>query len=147
MKTSSIIAVLSLLCAIASAKDLWPTQASWPGPNTDLDTHVAALNVAGSMPWSPQLGLRGLAHATGVPIAKVRAQMRANPELGLGDLFVANALARATGNSAGQFIAEHDSGRTWGQIAAANPIDLGSLTAHMTELRERVEHQAEDSGW
>jgi hypothetical protein len=65
-----------------------------------------------------------------VPVETLKAQQQGT-NLSFGRLFIANALARATGKTFDQMVRELKNGKDWGVIAKENNAKLGKVISEM----------------
>jgi|GEM_PF-2502971 len=122
MKTQIVIAGLAL-ALMTEAPSLRAADAK-----AELEKSVAALDQADLKPRGHAQVLEGIAKDTGVPVKTLAAQ-REKTKLGFGGLFIANALAKATGKTFDQIVALHKDGKGWGQIANEHNVKLGSIVS------------------
>jgi len=81
-----------------------------------------------------------------IPVETLKAQQQST-KFGFGQLFIANALATASGKTFDQISQEFKSGTGWGVIAKENNVKVGKLVSDLKRAnrdmkRERTETQA-----
>jgi hypothetical protein len=109
----------------------------------DLDKHVKALDKNTATATDKKPDLNEVSKKTGVPSKQLEKQQR-ETKLGAGSLFIANTLAKKTGKSFDEIVAEHKSGgRGWGKVAKDNGVKLGPLVSEAKKLekQQRAAHQ------
>jgi hypothetical protein len=84
-----------------------------------------------------------LSRELGVPVEELRAQ-RLRTGLDWGALLVANRLAKETGLTLDQIVAEYRGGKTWEQIVGEHKVDLPRLHGAIEQTQSVVERRSED---
>lgn len=74
----------------------------------------------------------------GIPVETLK-QQKESSKLGFGDLFIADSLAKATGKTFEELLAEFQGGKGWGQIANANNVRLGEIISQAKRNANAVE--------
>ena len=105
---------------------------------TDLDRGVAGLNqTSGSVSTSDRKSLTSqAARSLGVSQASLEAQAKAHPEVGLGDLYVANSISKSSKASAESLIAQNKGGKSWGKIAEENKANLDQILTRLNHFNK-----------
>lgn len=80
-----------------------------------------------------------------LPLSTVDTQQKANPDLGMGGITVANYIARWGKIPADQVFAEHKSGKGWGEIANAHKVSLHDLIDKMGEAKTAARDAEHDA--
>ena len=84
-----------------------------------------------------------------IPVATLRDQ-EANTNLGLGQIFIANSLATASGQTFNQMVQEFKSGKGWAEIAKENNLNLGKVVSDLKRANKQLEEnraeQAQTNG-
>jgi hypothetical protein len=78
----------------------------------------------------------------GVPISTLQAQEKANPNVGIGGLYIAHAIASRSHKPADSILAEHKAGKDWPTIAYAHKVSLTDLLESAQGAKESA-HVAE----
>jgi hypothetical protein len=92
-------------------------------PAATINETIASLN-AGAKIDGPAKVLQSISASTHVPVATLEKQ-KARTNLSYGDLFVAHAIARATGKRFDEIAALKLKGQSWDKIAQDNHVSLG----------------------
>ncbi len=124
--------------ATAPAKAGSPTSKAGPDKKIDFDRGVTDLNkTASSASTSQQKSLTvRAARSLGLSDAAWGAQAKAHPALGLGDLYVANAISKTSKTPAEALIAQNKAGKSWGTIAEENKADLTKILDRVSQLNK-----------
>lgn len=101
----------------------------------DLEKSVAALDAAGKTPEDHTRVLERIAKQTGTPVETLKDQ-KARSDLGFGGVFIANALAKETGQTFDALVALHKSGMGWGLIAKDNNVKLGPIVSQAKAMEK-----------
>jgi hypothetical protein len=157
MILKSYLPILSLTLAVSSAFPQTVPNPSQGERKTDprkeakkLEEQAARLDREAKHANGNPRVLESLSKQLGVPVETLRAQ-RQKTQLGFGNLFIANALAKDAGKSFDQMASEFKSARGWSVVAKQRDINLGKILhdmrrltaemrgAHEEEMRERGE--------
>ena len=84
-----------------------------------------------------------LSRELGLPVEELRAQ-RLRTGLDWGALLIANRLARETGLTFDQVVAEYRGGKTWEDIVREHKVDLQKLVSAVEHTQTVVERRSED---
>lgn len=71
-----------------------------------------------------------------VPLATIEAEQKTYPNVGLGGLMVAHHIARFSKQPADGILANHKSGKSWGEIAGERKVSLNDLIERMQDAKE-----------
>jgi hypothetical protein len=113
MKTKNILfAVVILLCASAG----WSRAAS-------INQMIASLNADAQKPGGPDRVLKSISASMHVPVTTLEKEKTAT-NLSYGDLYVAHAIANASGKKFDQLAALKRKGQNWDKIAEENNVSL-----------------------
>ena len=85
---------------------------------------IGRLNADAQKPGGPESVLKSISASTHVPIATLEKE-KAKSQMSYGDLYIAHAIARASGKTFDQIAALKAKGETWDKIAADNNVSLG----------------------
>jgi hypothetical protein len=85
---------------------------------------IASINADAAKPGGPERMAKSISAKTGVPAATLE-QQKAKTGLTYGDLFIAHAIARASGKTFDQVAALKAKGQDWDKIADDNNVSLG----------------------
>lgn len=114
MKTKNIfLAVVILFWASAG----WSRAAS-------INQAIASINADAQKQGGPERVLKSISASTHVPVATLEKE-KAKSGLSFGDLYVAHAIASASGKSFDQIAALKAKGQSWDKIAEENNVSLG----------------------
>jgi hypothetical protein len=114
MKTKSILlAAVVLFCTIAG----WSQAAS-------INQTIASLNADAQKPGGPERVLKSISASTHLPVAALEKE-KAKFGLTFGDLYVAHAIASASGKKVDEIVGLKKKGQTWDKIADDNNVSLG----------------------
>jgi hypothetical protein len=135
MKARVWIPVLLLAVGVLGARPplSWAADAAAP-----LDDHARALNRAAQTPEGERRVVEHLSQELKVPAAMLRAQ-REQSRLGWGELSIAYRVSQKTGVPLEQLIAEHKSGKGWGEIAKEHNVKLGPIVSEAKESSRALE--------
>jgi predicted GIY-YIG superfamily endonuclease len=111
-------------------------------PAVALDEHVKVVNRTAKTPEGEQRVVEHLSRELNVPAATLRAQ-REQSKLGWGELAIAYRLSQETKIPVDQLIAEHKSGKGWGQIARENKLKLGPILSKVKKSSQALEAEAD----
>jgi len=114
MKTKSILLTLFLTFATTPA---WAKEVS-------ISQTIASLNADAQKPGGEERALKSISARTQVAVATL-AKEKASTGLTCGDLYIAHAIASASGKSFDEIVKLKKSGRSWDKIADANNVSLG----------------------
>jgi hypothetical protein len=104
-----------------------------------LEQSAMAVNDLGKSPSAMRSGLAAVSKETAVPLPTIEEQQRAHPNVGLGDLFVAQELAVQTQKSVGEMLRLHSGGQTWNEIVAMNNKDIGTIQAKLDRIEDSLQ--------
>ncbi len=71
-----------------------------------------------------------------IPLSTLEAQLKANPNVGMGGLYIAHGIARKSHHPADTILAEHKAGKDWTSIADAHKVSISDVTDSMKAARE-----------
>jgi hypothetical protein len=108
----------------------------------DIDKRVREINKLDNSNDSMMAGMAAVSKETAVPLPTIQAEHKEHPKVGLAGLFVAHELATHTHEPVEKFIKQHESGKSWADLAAANNQDLSSFEAKLA----RIESALQNSG-
>lgn len=85
---------------------------------------IANINADAQKEGGPERALKTISASTHIPVATLEKE-KAKSGLSYGDLFIAHAIASASGKSFDQIAALKAKGQTWDKIADDNNVSLG----------------------
>jgi len=85
---------------------------------------IAQLNADAKTPVGKTRALESISKSTRIPISTLQTE-QSQTALTVGELYIAHAIASASGKPFSVIAAAHRSGKTWPQIAAAYNVSLG----------------------
>jgi hypothetical protein len=115
MKTRFFLFTLVTLLSIAAAS---------AEDKSGVDKTISSLNSQAKSEGGPDRVLKTISKNTGVPVAKLQAQ-KSKSNLSYGELYIANAIATASGKSFDQVAAMRTGGKSWAKIAEENNVSMG----------------------
>lgn len=89
--------------------------------------------------------LQSMSGRLGVPVETLKTQ-REQTNLGLGNIFVANALAKASGKEFSTLVQEFQTGKGWGEIGKSYGVKLGSVVSQLKRSNQATERMRIQSG-
>jgi len=89
-----------------------------------LDYNVKALNHLGQDLVSREQIFKRLGKHTNIPMSIFDYQLQQHPELGAGDLFVANKIAKKSKTRIQTILAQHKAGASWGELIKQYNVNL-----------------------
>ncbi len=116
------------------------------GTRSELEQSISAVNDLGKTPSAMRTGLTAVSKETAVPLPTIEEQQRAHPNVGLGDLFLAQELATQTQQSVDAMLKLHSGGQTWNEIAAMNNKDIGTIQAKLYRIEDALQPGASVAG-
>ncbi len=132
-KSLIVFAVLILVGAVAS----FSYAQTKPAEVKDLEKQSKLLDDQAAKQPNDQT-FQQLSKELGVPIETLQAE-RKSTNFGFGELFIANALAKATGKTFDQLATEFRQGKGWGQIAQENNVKLGTIISQVKRSSTAME--------
>lgn len=115
MKTKNSFLAAALILFWASAA--WSQAAS-------INQTIASLNADAQKPGGPERVLKSISASTHLPVATLEKE-KAKFGLTYGDLYVAHAIASASGKKVDDIVGLKRKGQTWDKIADDNNVSLG----------------------
>jgi hypothetical protein len=100
---------------------------------------VREINVLDNKPAAQRAGMAAVSKETAVPLPTIEAEHTKNPRVGLAGLFVAHELSVQAHKPVDQFLKEHQSGKTWTEIARANGENLTTLQGKLERIRRAMQ--------
>ena len=114
MKTKIILLTLAVLLWAAPG---WAKEAS-------ISQMIASLNADAQKPGGDERVLKSISASTHVPVATL-AKEKASSGLSYGEVYIAHAIASASGKNFNDVAQLKKKGKTWDQIADENNVSLG----------------------
>lgn len=111
----------------------------------ELEREARRLDGEANTPTGEQRVLGQMSSQLGVPSATLEQQKNSSG-LSFGNLFITDALAKSSGKSFDQILAERRSGKGWGEIARENNLRLGEVVSQLKRSSKSLEaerHEAE----
>lgn len=108
----------------------------------DIDKLVRDINKLDNSESAMRAGMAAVSKETAVPLPTIEAEHKQHPKVGLAGLFMAHELSTHTHQPVERFIKQHESGKSWTELAAANNQDLSSIEAKLA----RIESALKNSG-
>ena len=104
----------------------------------DIDKRVREINKLDNSPSAMTAGMAAVSKETAVPLPTIQAEHKEHPKVGLAGLFVAHELATHTHEPVDKFIKQHEAGKSWTELAAANNQDLDSIESKLTRIESAL---------
>lgn len=130
----TILVALVLLCSAPPA---------WSADAVTLAERAASIERASVVPDGFRVVVGHLSRELGLPVEVLRAQ-RLRTGLDWGAILIANRLAKESGRTFEDMVAEHRSGKAWEQIGRDHKVDLDKLTSAVRKTQTVVERRSED---
>lgn len=106
----------------------------------DIDKRVREINKLDNSNDAMMAGMAAVSKETAVPLPTIQAEHKEHPKLGLAGLFVAHELATHTHAPVNQFIKQHESGKSWADLAAAHNQDLNSVESKLARIESALKN-------
>lgn len=119
MKTKSVFLAVGILC--------WAS-ADWSRAGS-INQTIASLNADAQKQGGPERVLKTISASTHLPVATLEKD-KAKFGLSYGDLYVAHAIASASGKKFDEIVGLKKKGQTWDKIADANNVSLDGKKAN-----------------
>lgn len=113
MKMTKILLTLAILLSVISLQAHAAT----------INQTIASLNADAAKEGGPARVLKSISTSTHVPVATLEKE-KAKSGLTYGELYIAHAIANASGKSFDQVAALKSKGQTWDKIAADNNVSM-----------------------
>jgi len=110
-----------------------------------LDQNLAAINAQAADPNARKTVLKKISSRNDISVAKLEAQLKAHPNLGPADLYAAHEIARESKKPVERIIAQHEGGKSWGELANEHRAGLQDLVEHSGELKTGLERAGKKS--
>jgi hypothetical protein len=114
MKMKPLLLTIAVLLSVAAAVLVHASS---------IEATMASINADAKKEGGPARVLQSISASTGVPVATLEKE-KAKTNLNYGDLFVAHAIAKASGKSFNDIAGMKMKGQSWETIAAANNVSL-----------------------
>ena len=105
---------------------------------TALDTRVASLNTLDDKPGVMRTGLSALSKETATPLPQIEELQKQNTTAGVGDLFIAQELATKTQKPAGEYLSQHNAGKSWSQIISDSNQDRSNIEQKLSRIEQSM---------
>lgn len=134
------VAVFGTVAVSAADKDRKSPQerAEQRAAKIDIDKHIQAINRLDNSPAKMRAGMEAVSKETAVPVARLEANHKAHPRVGLAGIFVAHELAISSHKPVEQFLKAHQDGRTWASLAKGNNESLETLDAKLSRIEQAM---------
>lgn len=116
---------------------------AWSADPSTLAERAASIERASTAPDGFRVVVGHLSRELGLGVDVLRAQ-RLRTSLDWGAIFIANRLAKESGRTFEDVVAEHRSGKPWEQIGREHKVDLDKLTSAVQKTQTVVERRSED---
>jgi hypothetical protein len=116
---------------------------AWSAEPVTLAERAVAIERASQAPDGFRVVVGRLSRELGLAVEVLRAQ-RLRTGLDWGAILIANRLAKDTGLTFDQVVAEFRGGKQWEDIVREHKLDLDKLLAAIQQTQGLVEHRSED---
>ena len=106
----------------------------------DIDKRVREINKLDNSNDAMMAGMAAVSKETAVPLPTIQAEHKQHPKVGLAGLFVAHELATHTHEPVEKFIKQHESGKSWSDLATAHKQDLNSIEAKLARIESALKN-------
>ncbi len=106
----------------------------------DIDKRVREINKLDNSNDAMLAGMAAVSKETAVPLPTIQAEHKQHPKVGLAGLFVAHELATHTHEPVEKFIKQHESGKSWADLAAAQNQDLNSIEMKLARIEAALKN-------
>jgi hypothetical protein len=125
MKTKNILLALAVLLFASTG---WTKEMS-------INQTIAGIDADAQKPGGPERALKSISASTHVPVATLEKE-KASSGVTYGELYIAHAIASASGKSFTEIVKLKKQGKTWDKIADDNNVSLGGKKVKkMTEAK------------
>lgn len=146
--TLMVIAVSALVATTAQAADNDkdnPTKnrrerAGRREAKVDIDKRVREINKLDNSQSAMTAGMVAVSKETAVPLPTIQAEHKDHPKVGVAGLFVAHELATNTREPVEKFIKQHEAGKSWSDLAAAQNQDLNSIESKLARIESALKN-------
>jgi hypothetical protein len=111
--------------------------------DTTLADRAASIERASTAPDGFRVVVGHLSRELGLGVDILRAQ-RLQTNLDWGSIYIANRLAKESGRSFEDVVAEHRGGKAWEDIGRAHKVDVDKLAGAVQRTQTVVERRSED---
>ncbi len=132
-KISSIVFALALAAALSYAQTQSPDVKALEKEAKNIDTETAKMS-------NPEKPFEVLSKQLDVPVDTLKTEKQST-NFGFGQLFIANALAKASGQTFDQIASQFRSGQGWGEIAKANNVKLGQVVSDLKRADKSMQQE------
>ena len=100
-----------------------------------LEKHVADLDELGKGQAARDQMFVRMNRRLDVPLGTLESELKAHPKIGIGGLVVGHMIAKRAKQPAEKIFAAHDGGKSWGEIARENKVELIDLNEGMADAK------------
>jgi hypothetical protein len=104
----------------------------------DIDKRTKAVNTLDNKEATRRAGLEAIARETGVTVATLQTQHREHQNIGTAGLLMANAIAAQTKRPPGNYLRQHEQGKSWERIAADQGVNIEDLDAKLARVEQAM---------
>jgi hypothetical protein len=104
----------------------------------DIDKRTKAVNTLDNKEATRRAGLEAIAKETGVGVPALQMQHREHQNIGTAGLLMANAIAAQTKRPPGNYLRQHEQGKSWERIAADQGVNLEELDAKLARVEQAM---------
>ena len=129
--------------ALIAAAILLSVAPAWSAEPVGLAERAEAIERASTAPDGFRVVVGHISRELALPVDVLRMQ-RLQTSLHWGEIFIANRLAKETGRTFEELVADYRGGKTWEAIVQQHKVDLGKLIDAVAHTQTVVERRAED---
>ena len=106
----------------------------------DIDNRIRDINKLDNSPAAMRSGMAAVSKETAVPLPTIEAEHKDHPKVGLAGLFMAHELSTHTSQPVEKVIKQHEAGKSWSELAAANNQDLSSMETKLARIEAALKN-------
>jgi hypothetical protein len=104
----------------------------------DIDKRARAINTLDNKEATRRAGLEAIANETGVSVPTLQVQHREHQNIGTAGLLMGNAIAAQTKRPTGNYLRQHEQGKSWERIAADQGVNIEELDAKLARVEQAM---------
>jgi hypothetical protein len=104
----------------------------------DIDKRTKAVNTLANKEATRRAGLEAIAKETGVSVPTLQMQHREHQNIGTAGLLMGNVIAAQTKRPTGNYLRQHEQGRSWERIAADQGVNIEELDMKLARVEQAM---------
>jgi hypothetical protein len=104
----------------------------------DIDKRTKAVNTLDNKEATRRAGLEAIARETGVSVPTLQVQHREHQNIGTAGLLMGNAIAAQTKRPTGNYLRQHEQGKSWERIAADQGVNIEELDTKLARVEQAM---------